>query len=107
MMYALKMPDAFAGFGVECDQTICEEIVADAVCAIEIKDCGPCGYVQDAAFDIKRHASPVVRCAGIRPSFFRPRVVAEFAGMRDGVKAPAQGSSSNIESADVAGRRGM
>ena len=36
VMHGLKMPEAFAGSGVECEQAIGVEVVAGAVGAVEI-----------------------------------------------------------------------
>ena len=56
---------------------------------------------------VERHAGPVVGGAGVFPGVGGPGVVAEFAGMRDGVEGPAQRAGADIEGADVAGRRGF
>src|SRR6266446_1639328 len=100
------MPDSLAGPRVQGEQTICEEIVADAIGAVEIKSSGARGSVENSALGIERHASPIVGGAASLPGIFWPRVVAEFTGTRNSVKRPAQFAGSNIVSANVAGRCG-
>ena len=54
---------------------------------------------------VERHPRPAVGAAAVLPGVLRPGVVAELAGMRDGVKRPAQGAGAHVVRADVAGRR--
>src|SRR5207244_574358 len=80
VLHGLKVPDAFAGGGVERDQGVGEEIVADAVGAVEIEGGGSGGDVDDAAGSVNGHASPVVGGAARLPGIFRPGVIAELTG---------------------------
>src|ERR1700675_2064150 len=102
----LKMPKALAGFSVQCDQAIREEIVAKAVGAVKIEGGGTGGDKNDAAFGVERHAGPVVGCAAGFPGVGRPSFVTKLAGMGDGVEGPAKFSGANVESANIAGRGG-
>ena len=43
VMDALKMPEAFSGAGVESDQAVGEEVVADAIGAVKIEAAEPVG----------------------------------------------------------------
>src|SRR5882762_10112494 len=106
-MYALKMPEAFSGAGVESEQAVGEKVVADAIGGVKI-GCGGTGRgVDDAANGVERHFSPVVCGAAGFPSVFWPGVVAEFAGLRNSVKGPAKFSGANIEGANIAGWSGQ
>ena len=107
VMHRLEMPDALAGVRVEREQAIREEIVAEAVAAVEI-ECRRAGrHEHDAALHIDGHAGPVVRGADRFLGIGRPGVVAELAGMRNGVERPAHFAGAHVEGADIAGRRGQ
>src|SRR5437016_13165653 len=99
------MPDSLARPCVQGKQTISEEIVADAIGAVEIKRGGACCGVDNAAPGIERHSGPIVRGPTGLPRILRPSVIAKFTGMRDGVERPAQPTGSNVVGANVAGRR--
>src|SRR5467141_108734 len=99
------MPDSPARPCIQGNQTISEEVVADAIGAVEIKRGGACWNIDNAAPGIERHPGPIVRGAAGLPRLFRPSVVAKFTGMRDGVERPAQLACSNVVGANVAGRR--
>ncbi len=105
-MHALEMPEAFAGAGVQREQAVGEEVVADAIGAVKIKSGRAGGNVNDSANRIERHASPVVGGAAGFPGVTWPGFVAEFAKQRNGVERPAKLSGANIESANTAGRSG-
>ena len=107
VVHALEGPDAFSRGGVKREQRIGKQILTDAIGAIKVRDRRTGGHVEDAAFLIKRHAGPVIGRAGVQPCVLRPRVVAVFARIRDGVEAPAQSAGVHVEGADVAGRRRM
>src|SRR6185437_16126322 len=84
--YGLKMPDALAGFGVQRNKRVRKQIVAQAIRAIEIESSRTGWGENDSALDVEAHARPVVHAADILPGIFRPGIVAEFAGVRNGVK---------------------
>src|SRR5258706_10315794 len=105
-MHALKMPDSLARVGVQGKQTICEEIIANTIGAVEIKCGRACRNVENSSQGIESHSSPIVGRATGLPRIFWPRVVAEFTGMRNGVKRPTQLAGSGVVSANIAwGRR--
>ena len=103
VVHGLKVPDALAGVGVESDEGIGEDVVAGAVCAVEVRGGRADGDEDDAAFGIEGDAGPGVRGAGVLPCIFGPGVVAELAGMGDGVELPADLSGANVKGADVSG----
>ncbi len=106
-MHALEVPEALAGGGIEGEQGIGVEVVADAVAAVIVEDGGAGGRVDDAVLGVESHAGPVVGGAGSLPGIGRPGFVARFAGMGDGVEGPAQLAGADVEGADVAGGRGV
>src|SRR5438046_9620384 len=105
-MDTLKMPDSFACLSIQSNQAICEEIVADAVAAVEIKGGRARWNIDNSTLGIERHPGPIVRCAAGLPGVFGPSAIPKLPGMRNGVKRPAQLAGSNVESANVARGRG-
>src|SRR5579864_9617425 len=104
MPHRLEVPDSFSRLSIQGDQTICEQVVAYAIGAIEIGRGRACRNVDDSTLTIKRHAGPVVSGTARLPGIFRPGVVAEFSRVRNSVKRPAQLAGANVVSADVPGR---
>src|SRR5580698_10276196 len=106
-MYALEVPESLAGRGIEGEDGVGVEIVADAVAAVEVEYRGARRSVDDSAFGVERHPCPVVGCAGGLPCIFGPGFVAGLSRMRDGVEAPGQFAGAHVEGADVSRWRGM
>src|SRR5579864_6130074 len=104
VLHGLKMPDALAGRGLQSDQRVGEQIVAQTVGSVEIEGRRAGRHEDQAALFIHAHARPVVRRAAVFPGVLGPGFIPEFAGMRNGVKAPANFSGADVERADVAGR---
>ena len=103
----LKMPHALAGVGLQREQRVGEQVVALAIRAVEI-ECRRTGGDEDqAALFVEAHAGPVVGRADVLPGVLGPGVVAEFAGMRNGVERPADLAGADVVGADVAGRGGQ
>src|ERR1700733_8964451 len=100
------MPDTLSRGSIESQQGISEQVVADAVCAVKVRDRRACRNIDDATLSIESHATPVVRGACVSPRILRPGVIAEFPWMRNGVKRPANCSRMHVESANVPRRRG-
>ena len=107
VVHALEMPDALACVRVEGKQRVGVEVVADAVAAVEVHDCRSGRRIEDAALRIENHAGPIICGAGGFVGVLRPRLVARFAGQRDGVEDPAQCTRPQIVCPDVARGRGM
>src|SRR5580704_6585352 len=105
MVDGLKMPDAFAGFGVQREQAIGEKIRANTVHAIKIH-CGRAGRnIDNSTLQIDSHSGPIICGTAGFPGVPRPGVVAELARMGDSVKGPAKFSGADIECANVPWRR--
>src|SRR5204863_8660147 len=106
-MDTLKMPESFACLSIQSNQAICEEIVADAVAAVEIKCGGARWDIDNSALGIERHTGPIVRCAAGLPGVSGPSAIPKLPGMSNGVKRPVQLAGTNVESVNVARGRGM
>src|SRR5690348_8248180 len=98
------MPDSFACLCVECEQAVSEKIVANAIRPVEIKCRGSGRHVNDTSLRIKRHPGPAVGSAACFPCIFRPRVITELAGMRNGVEGPPQLPRPELVRTNVARR---
>ncbi len=98
----LKMPYALAGRSIQGQQGIGEKVVAFAIGSVEIEGGGTGGNEDQAALFVEAHAGPVIGAADVLPRVFGPGIVAELAGMRDGVKGPANFSGARVESTHVA-----
>src|SRR5436190_10998730 len=88
MMNGLEMPEPLAGTRVKGEDAVGEQVLADAIRAVEIVIGRSEWNVDDAARIVDRHRSPVVHSADVLVGFLRPRVVPELAGQRNGVELP-------------------
>jgi len=74
VFHGLEMPDPFTGLGIQSKHAICEEIVSQAIGAIEIA-CSRTGRgVHNSALLVHRHARPIIRRAAVGPGILRPSV---------------------------------
>ena len=105
--HELEVPDELSRVGVEREQRVRVEVVANAVGAVEIGRRRSRRHVDDAARLVERHARPAVGAAVLAPRVLRPRLVAGLAWMRNGVKAPLQRAGACVVGADIARRRGQ
>src|SRR5437867_4516164 len=99
------MPDPPASFRVQAKRAISEQVIAFTVPAIKIRRGRAGAHKYQAALLVHAGATPVIRCAGPLPTIALPGLMAEFAGTRNGVKAPEFLASAHIKRARVAGRR--
>src|SRR4051812_6168796 len=106
MMHCLEVPDAFAGFRVQRQFTIAEQVIAQPVTTIKVKRGRTGRNVNDAGLLIYRHSGPVIGAAAFLPCVFRPGVITEFAGTRNGMKTPVLFSGANIIGADIPRKSG-
>src|SRR5688572_31044958 len=89
-MHDLEMPLALAGVGVEADDGFGEEVLPGPASAVIVVARGADGHVEQAALLVDAHRRPHIGVAGELPRPAVPRVVAEFAALRDGVELPHQ-----------------
>src|SRR3954470_23067435 len=98
------MPLALAGRGVEADERLAEQAVAESSAAVVIVARRRYRHVEKAAPIVERHRRPHVDVSGERPRVVFPRVVAELAGLRNRVERPHGLAGPRVEAADVARR---
>ena len=106
MLDGLEVPQALPGARVEGDEGIGEEVVAEAVGSVEVGGGRTGGNEHDAALGVDRHARPVVGGTGIGPAILGPSLIAELAGVGDGVEGPVEFASADVIGADIAGGGG-
>ena len=99
----LLVPQALAGLGVEGDEAVGKEILADAVSAPEIKRRRARRAEDDAALFVEGEPGPDVRAADVGVGVRRPSLVADLAGQWDGVEAPDEFPAADVVGADVSG----
>src|SRR4051812_24675904 len=98
------MPETSTGPSIERQQGVGEKIGALSITTVEIRCRGSGRDVNDAALGIHGQTCPRVGTAFGFPGVGGPRLVAEFSGMRNGVKRPANGAGADIVGADIARR---
>ena len=103
----LEMPESLARAGIECEQGVGEQVVTDAVRAVEVRRGGARRGEDDPALLIHGDARPCVGASRDLPRVRRPRVVAVFAGARDRMEYPAELAALHVVGADVARRGGQ
>ena len=107
VFHELEMPAQFSGGGVERQQAVRIQIVAEAIRSVEIRRRRTGRDEHQPALRIERHAGPAIGAADVLPRVLRPGVVTGLAGLGNGVKAPAQRAGSHVIRAHVAGRGGQ
>ena len=90
VVHHLKMPQRLSGACIQREQAVAEQVAADAIGAVVVIGGRAGGEVGDAALFVDRDLAPRVGAARIFPRVLRPRVVALFAGTRNGVEGPHQ-----------------
>jgi hypothetical protein len=101
-MRCLKVPEIFAGAGIESKQAIGKEIGADAVRSVEIIGGRAQGEIGDSALLIDRDLAPRIGAAYVLPGIRGPCVLALFARMRNRVEYPHHLSGKHVIGAQVA-----
>ena len=107
MVNGLKVPETPPGAGIQSKQAIGKEVISFAVSTIKISRRRTRWREDDAVFGIDRVSRPRIDTGAIFPSSLRPGRVAEFIGLRHGVKAPHFTAGAHIEGAHIAGRTGL
>ena len=91
------MPDALPGPGVDGDERIREQVVAQAAGAVEIRCRGAGRREQDAALLVKGHTCPDVGAAGLLQGTRGPGFRTRIARLGNGVKLPYQAAVDGAE----------
>jgi hypothetical protein len=66
----LEMPESLAGAGIERNQRIGKQVIADPIRTVEIRRRRSSWGIDDAASFVEGHARPTVRAAVDRPRIF-------------------------------------
>ena len=103
---ALKVPDAAPGPGVEREHTVGEQVVSVPGHTVEVEGRRSGGGKHHRVLRIDSDAGPGIGAPGNRVGVLRPRLVAELARLRNGVKDPADFPAVDVEGTDVSGRSG-
>src|SRR5215470_9152348 len=106
-MHGLEVPLEFPASGVQRDNGISEEVVALAIESVIVTGGTSEHGVQNAALGVHGHIeAPVVDACAILPALGRPRVVAGFTRLRNGMKFPNLCACTRVICACVARRAG-
>ncbi len=98
-MDELEVPLAHAGFQIDRHQALGEQIVARPMSAVIVRRRRLHRDVDEAEFLIDRDMRPHSGVAVVHPGIVFPRLIAEFARSRNGVKAPQLLAAPHIPSA--------
>ena len=96
------MPEPFAGFGVETDEAVREEIVAGVGASVVVAGGHFNRNINVTELFIGSEGRPGPGVAGEFPGITGPGVVAEFARLRNGMEGPDELAGVDIVAADVA-----
>ena len=105
VMHGLEMPQPLPRPGVEGKERIREEVGAEPRAAVEVGRRRSGRDVDNAATHVEGHAGPRVGTACRLPGGGGPGLVAEFSGVRDRMKCPANRSAAHVVRAYVPRRR--
>ena len=94
------MPFAPPRLVVDRDKALGKQVVARAQAAVEIRARRLDRQIGEPELLVGGHLVPDADVAVDRPRFIQPRVVAEFAGTRDGVEGPQAFPGPHVEPAD-------
>src|ERR1700730_6759926 len=85
----LEVPLQFARLRVERNRCVAEEVIAGPIAAVVIHARAADRHVDDASLLVDgKSERPDVVARSILPTVILPRVIADFAGERNGVKVP-------------------
>ena len=105
VMDGLEVPHPLAGVGVEADDALREQVVAEPVAAVEVVRRRRDRQVDVAKFLVDRHHVPDVRVAAVLPGVVLPCVDAVLALLRNRVEDPLHLAGAHVVAADVSRRR--
>ena len=98
------MPDPLPRLGVDGDQALGEEVVAETVAAVVVAGRGAGRQIDVAEVVIRAERRPDVGVARVPPRFVQPRVGAEVVALRHGPEHPPGITRPRIDPLDPAGR---
>ena len=101
----LEVPDPLSRLGVDGDDALGEQVVAEAVAAVVVAGRGAGRQVDVAELVVGGERGPDVGVARVAPRLVQPRVGAEVIGLRDGAEHPPDVAGPRVDPLDPAGRR--
>ncbi len=101
-MHKLVVPLALAGFQVDCDDALCEQIVAGMMAVIVVAGGHFDRQIRHAELFIDADLRPHARVAREIRRIVEPGFVAELVGLRNGVEDPKTLAGFDVETSDVA-----
>ena len=102
-MDRLKVPNAFAGAGIEGEHTVAEQVHAFAIGSVEIETGRTRRAKYPTALGIQSETAPRIRSTIGLTVLPVPSVIAELAGLRQGVENPTKLTGAGIVGANVSG----
>ena len=105
VMHRLEVPDATSRRGIERQQAVREQVVADAVGPVEVRRGRSGGHEHDPTRLVECHAGPVVGASVHPPRRLGPGIVAGLVRTRNRVEGPSQHARAHVVRPDVP-RRG-
>ncbi len=102
VMNHLVVPDEPSAGGIERHQTIAKQILAFAVCAVEIVRGRADRKKYQTPFGIDAHHGPHICAGATLPSLAFPGFVSVFSGTRDGVEGPDKLPGADVKRPDHA-----
>ena len=104
MVGELEMPHAFAGSGIQTNDTLGKEVVTKPMAAVVVVRGRSERDIDVTELQVGAQRSPRVGGAGVPPRAIFPGLVSELTLLRDRVELPDFFARANIEAPDVAGR---
>ena len=105
VMDRLVVPLALTGREIQREDALAEEPVARPVAAVVIAGRHLDAHVDGVELLIDAHLRPHAGVAGVGPRILEPRIVAELAGARHGMKDPAALAGAHVVGAHIANHR--
>src|SRR6476646_580605 len=100
MVHQLELPLPLAGFQVDRDYALSEQIVAGPMPAVKVRARRLDRQVDETQLLVDRHLVPDAGVAVERPRILLPGVVAEFTGFRNRVEVPQPLAGADVEGLD-------
>ena len=100
----LEVPDPLPGLGVDGDDALGEEVVAEAMAAVVVAGRRAGRQIDVAELVVGAQRRPDVGVARVAPRLVQPGIGAEVVGLRDGAEHPPHVAGARVDPLDPAGR---
>jgi hypothetical protein len=105
VMHDLEVPHSLSGLGIEANQALRVQVVAQTVTAIKVMRWRLHREIHIAQFQVGAHHRPHAGIARIFPRILFPGVYPKLASLRDRVESPKPFACANVVAANVSRRR--